>query len=175
MSYDSAILNTPRLTLHPCTTNDTDALHDLWTRPEVRKYLWDDVVITMDQCADVIASSIEDFSHSGYGHWVIKLRGQSDLIGWCGFRQFEEGSKTEILYGILPELWGQGLAVEASRAILQYGFNKLGLEKIYAGTDPPNLASIRVMEKLGMRFDERKNTNGLEAIYYVLTKAEFLL
>lgn len=174
MRIGSANLETPRLALRPCTTSDIDALHNLWTSPQVRKYLWDDVVITKEQAAEVVASSIEDFSQSGFGHWIVTLREQSDLIGWCGLRQFEEGAKIEILYGILPEFWGQGLAVEASRAILHYGFSVLELEKIHAGTDPPNLASIRVLEKLGMRFDKQTNINGLDAIYYVMTKTDFL-
>jgi ribosomal-protein-alanine N-acetyltransferase len=57
--------------------------------------------------------------------------------------------------------------------VLRYGFEELGLERIYAGTDPPNRASVRVMEKVGMRFDRQTEINGLAAIYYMLSRAEF--
>jgi ribosomal-protein-alanine N-acetyltransferase len=170
MSFD---LTTPRLQLRPCTTADVAALHRLWTAPGVRKYLWDDVVITNEQAAEVVASSLADFATHGFGHWIITRREQSELIGWCGLRQVSEPAGVEVLYGITPECWGQGLAVEATHALLHYGFAELGLSQIYAGTDPPNTASLRVMEKLGMRFDKRTQSNGLEAVYYVIAREEF--
>ncbi len=174
MLNNSSNLATARLQLRPCTNADIEALHNLWTDPGVRKYLWDDIVITKEQAAEVVASSQQDFMKRGYGHWVIKLQGQKALIGWGGLRQFGEPPEVEVLYGITPEHWGQGLAVEATHAILQYGFTQLGLECIYAGTDPPNTASLRVMEKVGMHFDKRTEINGLEAIYQVISRTEFL-
>lgn len=166
-------LTTNRLQLRPCTLADIDDLHRLWTTPGVRKYLWDDEVIARDTAAEVVASSLADFSAHGFGHWVVTWQDQTDLIGWGGLRHFGEPPEVEVLYGFFPEFWGQGLAVEATRAILHYGFEKLGLARIYAGTDPPNTASVRVMEKVGMHFDRQTNINGLAAIYYVLTGAQF--
>jgi ribosomal-protein-alanine N-acetyltransferase len=168
-----SLIETERLQLRPCTAADIDVLHRFWTDPGVRKYLWDNVVIDRETVAEVVASSLGDFATHGFGHWVATRKGEDELIGWCGLRYFGEPPEIEVLYGITPPLWGQGLAVEATRAILHYGFEELGLERIYAGTDPPNTASIRVMEKAGMRFDKRTEINGLPALYYVLSRAEF--
>lgn len=172
-SLMSRDLNTARLQLRPCTVADVEALHRLWTNPEVRKYLWDDVIITREQAAEVVASSLDDFAIHGYGHWIITLKEQSALIGWAGLRPSGAASAIEVLYGITPEYWGQGLAVEATQAVLHYCFAELGLLQIYAGTDPPNKASLRVMEKLGMRFVRCTTINGQEAIYYTITREEF--
>ncbi len=167
-------LTTARLQLRPSTTTDIDALHRLWTDAGVRKYLWDDEIITREVTAEVVASSLADFAEHGFGHWVITWKDQTELIGWGGLRHFGEPPEVEVLYGFFPGFWGQGLAVEATRAMLHYGFTELGLERIYAGTDPPNTPSVRVMEKAGMRFDKRTQVNGLDAIYYVIARAEFL-
>ena len=90
------------------------------------------------------------------------------LIGFAGLREFGEDCEVELLYGLLPEFWHQGYATEASRAVLQHGFQVCGLTKIYAGADPPNEASFRVMKNLGMVFAKRMILNGKEAIYYCL-------
>jgi [ribosomal protein S5]-alanine N-acetyltransferase len=65
------------------------------------------------------------------------------------------------------------MATEAARAALGYGFEECGFEQVSAGTDPPNAASFRVREKLGMSFSRRTRTNGIEVIYYVLSRDEF--
>jgi [ribosomal protein S5]-alanine N-acetyltransferase len=74
---------------------------------------------------------------------------------------------------LLPLIGGQGLAVEAAHAVLRFGFEQAQLDRIYAGADPPNAASFRVMEKLGMRFAHQTQLHGLQAIYYVITRAGF--
>lgn len=173
MSEDTVVLSTPRLQLRPCAAADVETLHAFWTDPDVRKYLWDDEVISLEQVAEVVASSTQDFATHGFGHWCATWKDSSALVGWCGLRYFGNPPEVEVLYGVMPQAWGQGLAVEATRAVLAYGFATLGLERIYAGTDPPNKASVRVMEKVGMRFDKRLEINGLAAIYYVLSRDEF--
>lgn len=173
MNNDAVQLTTARLRLRPCNAADIDDLHQLWTDPGVRKYLWDDEIIAREVAAEVVASSLQDFANFGFGHWVVTWKEQAELLGWCGLRKFGEPIAIEVLYGIKPEFWGQGLAVEATRAILHYGFAELNLERIYAGTDPPNAASVRVMEKVGMKFDKRTQINGLDAIYYVISHDEY--
>lgn len=160
-------LTTLRLRLRPFVMDDVEVLHHHWTNAEVRKYLWDDEIIARETVAEVIAASLASFAEHGFGFWLMTLVESNEFAGFCGLRHFGDEPLVEILYGVEPALWGQGLAVEASQAVLQFGFGQAGLQKIYAGADPPNAASIRVMEKLGMRFDHRRMVNELEAIYYV--------
>jgi [ribosomal protein S5]-alanine N-acetyltransferase len=173
MRISAPILETARLQLRPLVLTDVDDLHQFWTAPEVRKYLWDDKVIARQQVIEVVDSSQQSFVTNGFGHWAITFKGETELLGWSGLRHFGEPPKVEVLYGLRPQFWGQGLALEATLAILKFGFDTLGLACIYAGADPPNIASIRVMEKAGMRFDQYTQVNGIAAIYYVLAREEF--
>jgi [ribosomal protein S5]-alanine N-acetyltransferase len=166
-------IETERLRLRPLTTNDLDDLHRLWTDADVRKYLWDDQVISKEQAEEVITSSIESFETNGFGFWAVLPKDEESLIGFCGFRFFGEAQEIEILYAVAPANWGQGLASEAARAMMRCGFEDHGFDKIYAGADPPNAASFRVMEKIGMKFAKRPRINDVEAIYYVLSKKDF--
>lgn len=166
-------LETRRLRLRPCGVEDVDDLHRLWTAPEVRRFLWDDAVISRERAASVVRGSIASFEAHGFGQWVVLPRRGETLIGFCGFRYFGEQQEVELLYGIEPAYWGRGLATEAAGAILRFGFEKCGFDLVYAGADPPNAASFGVMKKLGMEFYRRMRVNGLEAIYYGLPRETF--
>jgi [ribosomal protein S5]-alanine N-acetyltransferase len=170
-------LETARLTLLPFTPADLDFLHALWIDPQVRRYLWDDQIISREQAHEVIEDSQSSFATAGYGFWLLRLKENNRPVGFCGLRQFSDAQvgegQIEILYGITPADWGRGLVVEAARATLCFGFGQMQLERIYAGADPPNAASFRVMEKLGMRFDHQTQLHGREAIYYAITRECF--
>ncbi len=74
------------------------------------------------------------------------------------------------MYGLWPAWWGRGLATEAAQAVLEYVFEVLGHPVVMAATDPPNVASIRVMERLGMVFDSRREMHGLDTLVYRLSR-----
>jgi ribosomal-protein-alanine N-acetyltransferase len=166
-------LYTVRLHLQPYRLSDIDALHQLWTDPAVRKYLWDDKVIPRERAAEVVTASLADWSMHGYGQWTIHTLDNHELIGFCGFRAAEEDKPPELLYGLAPAYWGQGLATEAAQAVLRYGFERLNFTRVWAATDPPNLASVRVLERLGMQFDRRDTLNGLDTVFYALSREQF--
>jgi ribosomal-protein-alanine N-acetyltransferase len=80
----------------------------------------------------------------------------------------------EIMYCLLPQLWGRGLITEAARASLRFAFEEAGLWCVMAGADEPNAASLRVIEKLGMRFAGRILAKAPEVPYFVLNRDDFL-
>jgi len=166
-------IRTARLFLQPYQRTDVDELHRLWTDPGVRQYLWDDRIIPLQLAAEVVESSLADWATHGLGQWVIYQLDSDEVIGFCGFRWSEAGTPPELLYGLFPIYWGQGLATEAARAVLTYAFQQLGIEQVWAATDPPNVASIRVMERLGMQFDRRGQLNGLDTVFYTLSRSQF--
>ena len=164
-------LRTPRLRLTPCALGDVEFLRELWTDADVRRFLWDDRIIGRDEAAEVIEASMESFRRHGFGMWVV--RADDAPIGFCGLRHFGEPAEdVEVLYGLLPAHWGRGLATEAARAVLRAGFDR-GLPRIFAGADPPNVGSIQVMERLGMRFDATRVIDGRDATYYAIDAATF--
>jgi ribosomal-protein-alanine N-acetyltransferase len=138
----------------------------MWTDPEVRRFLWDGVVIPREQAAQVVEASIESFERCGYGFWAVTLDGE--VIGFCGLREIDEGPEVEILYGLLPAHWGRGHATAAARAVLDYGIHTIGLQRIAGRTDAPNAASARVLERLGMRYEGRAMVNGLDTLLYAI-------
>lgn len=169
---DSTI-ETSRLRLRPLTADDVDELHRLWIEPGVRRYLWDDEVLPRERVRAVVEESVALFESRGLGLWAVRPREGEGLIGFCGFWFFHDPPRLELLYGIATAHWNRGLATEAARAMLGYGFNRLSFDRIEASTDAANAASVRVMEQAGMSFWKREPTNGLDTVYYAVTRDEF--
>ena len=164
-------LHTDRLRLRPCTPADAGALHTLWTDPEVRRYLWDDLVIERKTADEAIAESQADFTARGFGHWAVMLAQEPErIIGGCGLRGMENSNDVELIYALAPDYWGQGYADEASRAVLAHAFDSLEFPRVYGRTDTPNLASQRVLERLGMARKSETLLNDLPTTVYVLTR-----
>lgn len=158
-------IQTERLTLTPFASADLPELHDLFTDPDVRRYLMDDLVVEETWMVDVIDRSVAMFRDLGYGLWAVRETGQRPIIGFGGYWRFEHlKHPLQLMYGLLPAWWNRGLATEAARVLLDYGFATVGFTGIIAATDPPNQASVRVMERLGMTYVETDNAT----VYYRL-------
>ena len=170
-----AVLNTDRMRLRPINAADVDALHELWTDPDVRRYLWVNRIISRETVEEIIAQSLATFESSGFGFFALELHDQSgQLIGFCGHRPAERSAQIELLYGIHPRHWGEGLVVEAAREVLRFGFESSEIDQVIAATDTPNQQSVRVLQKLGMTFDCRREFHGLDTVFFSMTRTEFL-
>jgi [ribosomal protein S5]-alanine N-acetyltransferase len=167
------ILHTERLVLRPIAATDVAVLHRFWTDPAVRKYLWDNEIISVQQVREIIDDSDGCFAEVGCGLFAIELGERpGELVGFCGLRHMAEGDGIELLYGILPRYWGEGLVTEAAREVLRFGFDDCGLPRIVGATDTPNQRSVRVMQRLGMTFQERRNYKGLDTVFYSVSPQE---
>jgi [ribosomal protein S5]-alanine N-acetyltransferase len=167
------ILEAPRLTLRPWTRDDIDELFAMWTRPEVRRFLWDDKVITRERAEEAVEAFVAQAS-DGIGGWMILERTEGAFAGFVGLIRREPGDP-ELLYGLAPEWWGRGLATEAGRAVLAYAFGHVACARVTAATDVPNAASARVLERLGMRVTHRGTLNGLDTWFYELRREDFII
>lgn len=143
------VLTTARLRLRPVAPGDLDVLHVLWTDAQVRRWLWDDVVIAHEVARDAIDASVASFDAVGFGHFLVIDAAADDVVGFCGLRR--DGAGVELVYALAPAVWGRGYATEAAAAVLGDAFRRVGLPRVVAQTDAPNAASIRVLERLGMR------------------------
>jgi [ribosomal protein S5]-alanine N-acetyltransferase len=163
-------LSTERLTLRPISLSDVDALHTFWTDPAVRRYLWDNEVISRETVVDIVRDSDANFRDFGSGLYAIELSAVPDqLIGFCGLRRMADRDDIELLYGMLPRYWGEGLVGEAAREVLRHGFTECGLERIVGATNTPNQRSVRVLQRLGMVFEERRQHKGLDTVVYSIS------
>lgn len=169
------MLATGRLRLRPLCHDDVEALHRLHNDPEVRRYLWDNQQISTEHVREIVDESQACFNDLGAGFFAIEMLDMpGELVGFCGYRRFEGSDQPELLYGILPEFWGQGLVTEAAKAVLRHGFEACGMERVIAATDTPNQASVRVLQRLGMFFSERREYHGLDTVFYGLAREEFV-
>lgn len=166
-------LETERLVLRPLSAGDVNALHSVSNEPLVRRYLWDDEPVSKAKIEDIVARSERMFSGESLGLFGVRLRDSEELVGFCGFLRLEGMEEPEIAYELSREVWGGGLATEAARECVRYAFEVAGIERVIAGTDAVNAASLRVMEKLGMKPIGNVNPRLPEDPYYALYRRDF--
>jgi len=166
-------IHTECLTLRPPTLDDLDDLHCVWTDPHVRRYLWDDQIIPKERTTQELHKTIDCFATHGFGLWAVCLKGEIQLIGVCGFLPQDNPREAELLYVLARAYWKQGFITQAAKAVLQYGFERLGFERIVASADVPNVGSIRVLEKLGMQCEKQEQVDGRELVFYSIEQGAF--
>ncbi len=166
-------IETARLRLRPFNLEDVDSFYAIWNDPEVRKFLWDDQPVSMEVAYVAVRASIELFENQGFGMWVMIHKESDTIIGSCGFRFLGDTPEIELLYAILPSFWGQGLTSEAAHAVLRYGFEELGFERIVGLANVENVASLRVMEKVGMKFEKHADYLDEPMAYYGISRDDF--
>jgi len=151
----SDTLRTARLLLRQWRDDDVAAFAELSADPAVMRYL----VPFADRAAmDAwFAAARTHWEDHGFGPWVVELPGEAPFIGVVGLSNLRFAlpfaPAVEAAWRLAHRYWGRGYAHEAARAAIDDGFGRLGLEEIVAFTVPANLASRRVMEKLGMTRD----------------------
>ncbi len=91
------------------------------------------------------------FPKENVGLFSVRLRGREDLLGFCGFVCLQGMEDPELCYELTQKMWGVDIATQAAQACLRYAFERVGLERMIAGADAPNITSLRVIEKLGMK------------------------
>jgi ribosomal-protein-alanine N-acetyltransferase len=166
----NSMLTTDRLVLSPVTKPDAAELHQLWMQPAVRKYLWDDKVAPMSQTQDMIAQSLIAFRENCYGLWVARRKNHEAIIGFTGYWTFFDPPDIQLIYGLASDYWGQGFATEMAQAMVDYGFETYRFAVIRASADPPNVASIAVMKRLGMTFEKQETIDGHDLIFYQIAR-----
>ena len=159
------ILHSQRLALQPVDASDLDELWRLWTTPEVRRFLWDDRLISRDEAGSTI-EDCEALADRGLGLWALRSSNAAPLIGCAGLfpvitaATYEPrlAGLVEPLVALAPENWGQGYAVEALQALIWYATSNLGLTQLAAVTDVPNVRSDQMLRRAG--FVELSETDG---------------
>ena len=161
-------LETERLTLIPFERSDLHLLHETFTNPFVRKYLWDDEVISIEQTSDILELSESAFERQSWGLWKIIMKNEQAFAGFVGLWKFFDEQQPQLLFGLLPAYSGLGYATEASTAVADYAFTKLGYTYIIASLDTPNAASEKVCQRLKMiKMEERLVNNKMTTFYKI--------
>ncbi len=166
-------IETARLRLRPFREEDLDALAAIRSDAEVMRYIGAGLPQSRETTRLFIEKNSVRWAARGLGLSAVEFKGREGLLGWCGLAPLEETEEVEVGYGFAREHWGQGLATEAAYAALGYGFETLALDEIAAVAYPENLASRRVMEKLGMKYLRPAFFYGVNVVYYAIKRQEF--
>ena len=170
----SAKPNTSRLRLRPLGGRHLSQILEIWTFPDVRRHLWDDKIIGEERVGLEIARSKESFRALGTGQWAVRRREKRRVIGSCGLLQIPNSDQFELVYCIDPTLRNQGYATEAAQAVVDYAFLEAGLELLFGRCAVDNIASVRVLEKVGMRPGRPHPSPECQGVHLSLLRDEFL-
>jgi RimJ/RimL family protein N-acetyltransferase len=143
-------LETPRLVLRPLTLSDVGALHALVIDPDVRRFMCDGLVFPEARVRRAILDSIHGFRWRGFGFFALRAKDDGAFVGYAGLKP-ARGGAVELGAALSPRYWRGGLAAEACGAILGDAFGRLGVPRVVACTDAPNLRSLALIARLGFR------------------------
>jgi len=146
------IFETPRLILRQFTEADAPLILSLNSDPEIVKYVHEPTLKTIEHAQEIVNNIILPQYQNNLGRWAIHTKHNMDFIGWCGLKYRPELDEIDLGYRLMQKAWGHGYATEAAQASLDHGFNELDLKLITGRAHIENLASIKVLEKIGMDF-----------------------
>jgi RimJ/RimL family protein N-acetyltransferase len=166
-------LETARLRLRHCSLDDLQEIARIRSDPDVMRYIGNGKPQTRAQVRALLEDILSHWQQHGFGRWAITHKGADEPIGLCGLSFLDNTPEVELGYLLAKEYWNQGLATEIAVACLQFGFEKLNLDRIVAVAYPENLASQKVMKKAGMRYIKRAIFFGQELVYFEIGKRDF--
>ena len=145
------IIETERLILREFDINDYKSVYEFGSNVEVQQYTGDQRIVSLEEAKELIKNVwYSDYKNYGYGRLAVIYKPENKIIGFAGLKYLPELDETDIGFRFLPEYWGKGLATEASNEIIKYAFDKLGLKRIIGIALPENIASCKVLEKIGL-------------------------
>ena len=147
--------------LRKFTPEDLPVMSRIYADEVVMKYIGRGGAVDERATEQMLKAFMKSYEMNGFGIWACVDRMSGKIIGHCGFNVLPVTGDIEIAYLLDKPYWGKGIATSIALETLQYGFNELKLNKIVALAYPQNIASIRVIEKLGMNHEGIKEFFGI--------------
>lgn len=148
------VIETERLLLRRLSDDDAEFIVDLLNQPSFLRYIGDrEVRNNADAVRYIQSGPIASYERFGFGLYLVEVKKTGVSIGICGLLKRDSLPDIDIGFAFLPDFWSQGFASEAASAVMTYGREVLGLKRIVAITSLDNDASIRLLEKIGLRFE----------------------
>lgn len=149
------VLETERLILRRLTGADAEFILELVNDPSWLQFIGDKGVRTLADASDyILQGPVAMYNRLGFGLYLTELKESGAPIGICGLIKRESLKDVDIGFAFLPGYRDKGYAYESAAAVLAYGKSVLGLERIVAITSPANQRSIKLLEKIGLRFEQ---------------------
>jgi ribosomal-protein-alanine N-acetyltransferase len=174
-------LETERLLLRKMRFDDAEAMFAYASDPEVTRYVLWDTHPSIEDREGFLRSAMEGYERGDFGGWGVVLKDDGAFVGTCGIDvgYAPEHARAELGYVLSREHWGKGLMPEAVRAVIRFGFGRMGLNRVEARCITENTASARVMGKAGMNYEgilrEREFIKGtyLDIKLYSILRREY--
>lgn len=158
-------LQTQRLLLQPFTTADAPFILTLLNKPSFIRFIGDKKVRTLEDARQYLLNGpIASYNVHGFGLLLVELKESQTPIGMCGLLKREELPDPDIGFAFLPDYWNKGFGFEAASAVMNDACKRLKLDRTLAIVNPDNDASIKLLEKLGFRFERVKGDVKLYAL-----------
>jgi len=159
------VLETERLFLREFNVEDAQFVLLLLNEPSFLRFIGDKKVRSLDDARQYILSGpVASYERNGFGLYVVELKHSHVPIGMCGLLKREELPHADIGFAFLPDFWNKGFAFEAAAAVLHDARERLKLNQILAIVNPDNESSIKLLERLGLRFERIKDDVKLYAL-----------
>jgi RimJ/RimL family protein N-acetyltransferase len=149
------VLSTPRLLLRQLSADDAAFMLELLNEEPFLQNVGDRRVRTVSEAsAYILNGPIASYGNFGFGLYAVELKESGTLAGICGLLKRETLDDVDIGFAFLQKFWGRGYGYESAAAVMNWGWNTLGLKRIVAVTAPKNRDSITLLEKIGLRFEK---------------------
>ncbi len=152
------VLETERLVLRPFTMDDAPFILTLLNEPSFLRYIGDKKVRTLEDARQYLLNGpIASYERNGFGLCLVELKDSQTAIGMCGLLKREELPDPDIGFAFLPDFWNKGFAFEVAAAVMNDARARLKLKRILAIVNPDNYASIKLLERLGLKFEDMRD------------------
>ncbi|QSJ17302.1 GNAT family N-acetyltransferase [Nostoc sp. UHCC 0702] len=163
-------IETARLQFRHFTVDDFDDLLRLYSDAEIMRYL---SPRTKEQTQASLHKHIQHWQEYNFGMWAVIHKDSGKMIGRCGLGFLENTPEIELGYVFDKSYWKMGLGTEASVATLKYGFWQVKLDRIVAIAQPQNIASVRIFEKIGMKYEKDARFYNFDVVYYAVARQDW--
>ena len=172
------MIHTERLMLTPISAQHSIDLFEMDSNPAVHKYIYKQPVKSISEVDEYIKAIQQQYLAFNTGRLAVLNKATNECIGWCGIKYIDFQMNNHINfydlgYRFKESAWGKGYAFESSLAVIKDAFKKFTIEHIFATAHPDNIASRKVLEKLGFQFVEFFEEDGIDSTWYHLDKASF--
>ncbi|WP_299789563.1 GNAT family N-acetyltransferase [uncultured Shewanella sp.] len=165
---------TERLLFRRFSLDDVAGFYGLNLDPLVLKFTGDKPFSSRSEVVRFI-EEYDQYDKYGFGRWSLYLKSSGEYIGFCGLRQSPETGEVDIGFRLMRRFWHRGYALESAKASLELAFTRYGVDTVIARAMKNNLASQRLIQKLGMQLDSSFIESGEEWLKYELKQERWLL